>query len=215
MARLLARSRTGSPESSPPVASISQTNLRLPNQTDEPSNGTTVPAAPDHDRSHLTAEPIHKQDKQAVRENLQSFRQVAHLSARSALARHSLRQLRNATIAKGTLLGASAIAATVFFTEQLWGGQLQLWKGIGCSLASLLAALEFRRSWSQWHQPFKVPPELARDAVSDRTEEPPAGPILGGDEADSMAPASAHRELVELTPAPVPSKGEPVPSADE
>jgi hypothetical protein len=176
MARLLARSRTGPSEPSPPAPSASHGYIRLPNRTEDPSAGACDSPVAQRDRSHLTAEPIHKQDREAVREHLQSFRQVAHLSARSALARHSLQQLRNATIAKGVLVGASAVAVTAFFTEPLWGTQLQLWKGIGCSIALALSVMEFARSWTQLHRPIKVPPELARAAEAAIVTETHAGP---------------------------------------
>jgi hypothetical protein len=123
------------------------------------------------DRSHLMAEPKHKQDKQAVRENLQSFRQVAHLSARSALAKHSLRQLRNATIAKGVLLFAAVIATISFLIEPLWGHQLHVWKCAGCALAAILSALEFSRSWSQLYRPIsqKLPPAQPDEGAARKT----------------------------------------------
>jgi type I site-specific restriction endonuclease len=128
----------------------------------------TLPA--ETDRSHLMEEPKHKQDKQAVRENLQSFRKVAHLSARSALARHSLQQLRNATIAKGVLLGVSTIAMVWFFTRPLFGAEFQMWKAGACGLAALLAAVEFHRSWSQLFKPIAAP-AAPKPAAAERATE--------------------------------------------
>lgn len=160
MQRLLARSRTGDSERShsnsgrtPQPAADALKSEALPSTSMTP----TQTAVSDQDRSHLMAEPKHKQDKQAVRENLQSFRQVAHLSARSALARHSLQQLRNATIAKGVLMGISTVAAVWFFGEPLLGKSLQVWKGSACLLAVLLSAIEFNRSWRQLNQTIKLP----------------------------------------------------------
>ena len=203
MARLLARSRTGASEASPKVLAKSHRFIRLKSPAEKPPVEAVTPKDSKPDRSHLMNEPIHKQDRQAVRDNLQSFRQVAHLSARSALARHSLQQLRNATIAKGVLLGASAIAVTGFFTEPLWGGQLQLWKGIGCSVALLLSALEFSRSWSQLQRPFKVPPELARVTEPDRVTEPLEAPVSVGEVA--AAGESTGSEVVDAVPSAIPS----------
>ncbi len=174
MAKLLARSRTGASEMSTPDSQrgASETAVRVADST-----VPTVSAVPsEQDRSHLMAEPKHKQDKQAVRENLQSFRQVAHLSARSALAKHSLRQLRNATIAKGVLLGAATISAAWFFAEPLWGGPLQLWKAAGCSLAGLLSAMEFGRSWKQLHKPLQ-------GAAPARATSTPDSPATGTDQS--------------------------------
>ena len=155
MARLLARSRGD--EAKPLVVN------KVPLPTSPIENGVSFSLPAEPDRSHLMAEPKHKQDKQAVRENLQSFRKVAHLSARSALARHSLQQLRNATIAKGILLGASTIAMTWFFASPLFGSEFQMWKAGACGLASLLSGVEFHRSWSQLFKPVEVaaPAEVA------------------------------------------------------
>ena len=162
MARLLARSRTGGDEASPSAkpASIANT-VAVPAAGAAraiPSNeadGSAASISGDQDRSHLMQGPKHKQDRQAVRENLQSFRQVAHLSARSALAKHSLQQLRNATIAKGVLLAASGFATIWFFGEPLVGRTLQLWKGSACALALVLSAIEFSRSWRQLIKPIR------------------------------------------------------------
>lgn len=103
------------------------------------------------------AEPKHKQNKQEVRENLQSFRQVAHLSARSALAKYSHHQLRNATIAKGVLFGISAVSTGVFLMDPLWGNTFQLWKAGACFLATVLSGMETRRSWKQLRGPLGEP----------------------------------------------------------
>jgi hypothetical protein len=152
MARLLARSRNDSdpPQVSQQVSSpvADQSSVGSGNEALETIQGPV-------DRSHLLAEPKHKQDKQAVRENLQSFRQVAHLSARTALARHSMRQLRNATIVKGVLLIAALIASVVYVAEPLFGRPIQIWKASGCGLAALLSGLEFWRSWCQLRKPIK------------------------------------------------------------
>jgi pSer/pThr/pTyr-binding forkhead associated (FHA) protein len=163
MARLLARSRGD--EAKPLVVN----KVPLPPSPVENAVSFSLPAEPD--RSHLMAEPKHKQDKQAVRENLQSFRKVAHLSARSALARHSLQQLRNATIAKGILLGASTIAMTWFFARPFFGSEFQMWKAGACGLASLLSGVEFHRSWSQLFKPVEVAAH-AEVAIADASEAP-------------------------------------------
>jgi hypothetical protein len=156
MARLLARSRgdsEGSVASTPaPSPSASPSTPAASNQPAAASAELLPP-----DRSHLMAAPKHKQDKQAVRENLQSFREVAHLSARSALAKHSLEQLRNATIAKGVLLAVSSLAALWFFAEPLAGKPLQLWKAGVCLLAAVLSGVEFSRSWAQLRKPIATP----------------------------------------------------------
>lgn len=160
MARLLARSRTGgsdsevtaTPHSATTPSAVRPAQVNPGNDADE--SAASVPG--DQDRSHLMQGPKHKQDRQAVRENLQSFRQVAHLSARSALAKHSIQQLRNATIAKGVLLAASGLATVWFFGEPLVGRPLQLWKGSACALGLILSVIEFSRSWRQLMKPIRA-----------------------------------------------------------
>ena len=165
MARLLARSRVTESETKASVAKRSSTpHFVLPKTPPAAPPPVILTAAESADRSHLSAEPKHKQDKQAVRENLQSFRQVARLSAHSALAKHSFVQLRNATIAKGVLLGVSAVATGMFFVETLFGNPLQLWKASACTLATLLSAFEVRRSWCQLHKPL-LSPKSHREAT--------------------------------------------------
>ena len=188
MARLLARSRTSASD----MANKSSNPAPVAPQPVPQAEPEILTHAASLDRSHLMAEPKHKQNKQAVRENLQSFRQVAHLSARSALARHSLQQVRNATIAKGILLGVSAAYGTIFLTDPLWGNPFQMWKAGACVLATILSGMEARRSWKQLRNllgpkpDYEVPPsndatevtaaltppvELNADAVPSPTEE--------------------------------------------
>jgi hypothetical protein len=203
MARLLARSRTGSGESdSPggaPAGNQGSTADSVRRETEQRVMESMVSKVAATDRSHLMEEPKHKQDRQAVRENLQSFRQVAHLSARSALARHSLEQLRNATIAKGLLLGISAAAVSYFLAQPLWGGPLQLWKTAGCALATLLAAMEFNRSWSRLMTPLKAPPELAPNADVEASVDPEAS-VDGEANVEPAGEGVAASEVAQAEP---------------
>jgi len=171
MARLLARSRNDAEALTTPVAAVASNSVVSDSGSDRPTSVQEQPAALPGDLSHLLSEPKHKQDKQAVRENLQSFRQVAHLSARSALARHSFRQLRNATIAKGVLFGVSLVAASVFLMEPLSGRPIEVWKVAGCCLAALLSGLEFHRSWRQLRKPIiGSVPEPAQPEPASKTD---------------------------------------------
>lgn len=223
MARLLARSRGDSDESAAPTAAAPTTSATPAASSTVASEPAAAPAAlQPPDRSHLMAAPKHKQDKQAVRENLQSFREVAHLSARSALAKHSLEQLRNATIAKGILLTVSSLAALWFFAEPLAGKPLQLWKAGVCLLAAVLSGVEFSRSWAQLRKPITAGTEpegtetagttsTAVPAVAESTP-PSAEPVATGentaavtadvatapttDAPESVAPESAETATV-------------------
>jgi predicted nucleic acid-binding Zn-ribbon protein len=164
MARLLERSRN-SGDHYPAVVLPKTPRQESSEQAVSPSLEPQVQPNLETDRSHLLAEPKHKQDRQAVRENLQSFRQVAHLSARSALAKHSLQQLRNAAIAKGVLFGVTVSATLWFLSEPLRGSAIQWWKCVACALGAILAAVEFRRSWNQLRKPLEIPESLAPEAT--------------------------------------------------
>ena len=149
MARLLSRARGGTEVSASDVMSLTAAASETSRQRDasnceSPVRETTFDPA---DRSHLTAEPKHKQDRQAARKDLQSFRQVARQSARSALARHTTKNLLSAVIAKSILLGISTLAMATFVGAPFVGMPTQQWKGLACSLATLLSATEVYRSW--------------------------------------------------------------------
>ncbi len=175
MARLLSRTRGGAEVSACEVTSLTAaaaaaaetSRQRDASNGESPVRETTFDPA---DRSHLTAEPKHKQDRQAARDDLQSFRQVAHQSARSALARHTTKNLLSAVVAKSLLLGVSTLATTAFLGAPFVGMPTQLWKGLACSLASLLSGIEVYRSWRQLRN-WKSSGELSRK----NTKPPAAG----------------------------------------
>jgi len=204
MARLLARSRGGNSDAAVPTpvstASAASPVTKISSKTE--TAASAIPTSIEQDRSHLMQGPKHKQDKQAVRENLQSFRQVAHLSARSALAKHSLQQLRNATIAKGVLLAASGIATIWFFGEPLVGRPLQLWKGTACALGLILAAIEFRRSWLQLTKPITAPTPSNSDLETADSES-----------SENLA-GSPEMTLTLAEPASVETQDDPTPAGD-
>lgn len=188
MARLLARSRGDESKPSAPV--VAPAPAKTPKQAPAEDDAVSFTMPAEQDRSHLMAAPKHKQDKQAVRDNLKSFRQVAHLSARSALARHSLQQLRNATIAKGILLGSASLATMWFFAHPLWGREIQMWKAGGCALAALLSAVEFSRSWTQLFKPLA--PQAASNAASDA---PAADAVVDDAPIEVVVEAPAPTEM--------------------
>ena len=197
MAQLLSRTRGTEVSTSDvksytaPASSTSATS----HQTDSTSHASSAGLAnfDPADRSHLTAEPKHKQDRQAARDDLQSFRQVAHQSARSALARHTTKNLLSAVIAKTMLLGVSAVATTAFFGAPLVGFSAQIGKGVACSIATLLSAAQVYQSWRQLRRwattgeltrknitnPVAAPTPAPESATSDRTAdaEPSAAPV--------------------------------------
>lgn len=75
-------------------------------------------------------------DKDEVRASLQSFRQVANLSARSALAKHSSKTVRGELVVQGVLSGLATIAAAGYWCGPLWGVPAQPLQGTGCLIAA-------------------------------------------------------------------------------
>ena len=195
MAKLLSRTR-GTEVSENDVKSLTAAAasaavaLRESDASNSESSARNAPFDP-ADRSHLKAEPKHKQDRQAARDDLQSFRQVAHQSARSALARHTSKALLSAMIAKSLLLGVSVLATTVFLGVPLMGMPTQIWKGVACSLATLLSAIEVYRSWRQLHC-WKGAGELPKKNATIPVASPaPASESAASEEKAVEIPAAA------------------------
>jgi len=73
-----------------------------------------------------------------VREEVQSFRAVAQMSARSALAKHSWNNLRNQIFFKVALTAISAGATIWFGGTYFIGYERDLWKGMACGAATIV-----------------------------------------------------------------------------
>ena len=150
LARLLGRPRIKS-EAPPDFTAPVDANPTARDAVDEKSLEIAAETAHarEPDRSHLKAEPKHKQNKNAVREEVQSFRAVAQMSARSALAKHSWNNLRSSIYFTTGLTTVSAVAAAWFFGTYLYGSETQSWKGITCTLATIVSASGLFRSHFQ------------------------------------------------------------------
>ena len=187
MAQLLSRARGGATVSPKEAKSLAVSATRASAASADPAGEfaaavkAEVPFDP-ADRSHLTAGPKHKQDRQAVRDDLQSFRQVAHQSARSALARHTTKHLLSTLIAKTFLLGVSTVAAVFYFGGPLVGWPAEIWNGAACSLAALLSGMEFYRSWSKFRQSFSHGKSPNKKASRSEIAELPPVPEVASNE---------------------------------
>ncbi len=187
MAQLLSRARGGATVSPQEAKSLAVSATRASAASADPAGEfaaaveAQVPFDP-ADRSHLTAGPKHKQDRQAVRDHLQSFRQVAHQSARSALARHTTKHLLSTLIAKTFLLGVSTVAAVFYLGAPLVGWPAEIWNGAACSLAALLSGMEFYRSWSKFRQSFSHGKSPKKKAPRNEIAELPPVPEVASNE---------------------------------
>lgn len=111
-----------------------------------------VPEYDVEDRSHLMAEPRHRQNKNAIREEVQSFREVAQMSARTALAKHTWDNLRNEFYMTSALTSAAVIATAWYVGSFVFGTETESWKGIACGLAALLSSQRLLRASKQLNQ---------------------------------------------------------------
>ena len=105
-----------------------------------PIENDSSPSVPSVDRSHLNEAPKHKTDRSAVRDEVQSFREVAQISARTALAKHSWNTLKNEFYFISLLTAASSIAATWYLGTFIAGMETDPWKGVTCAIATMLCS---------------------------------------------------------------------------
>ena len=108
------------------------------------------------DRSHLTEEPKHKQNQSAVLEEVQSFRAVAQMSARTALAKHSWNALKNDFYLASGLTAVSTAATAWFIGTFLYGADTDPWKGVACAAATVFSSHRLLRTFAKLNQVRRV-----------------------------------------------------------
>ncbi len=156
MERLLARNRMGSEPSAaapvePPPPRVVAPEPTMP-QYETPVVGSESSDDALNDTSSTLPENTTaldnrpRVDKDEVRATLQSFRQVANLSARSALAQHSTKTLRGELVVQGILTGVAGLAAGTCWCGPLWGGSIQPLPGTICLIAAGWMGWQISRS---------------------------------------------------------------------
>ena len=149
LARLLGRPRAAvvvPVDNVPPIKQKISPPSELNSSKQSNPDETALPA---DDRSHLSEGPRHKQNKNAVREEVQSFRAVAQMSARSALAKYSWTTLRTDFIFTAGLTSVAGLTTAWFFGSLALGREIHYWKGITCAIAMIAAAQRLFRSYLQ------------------------------------------------------------------
>ncbi len=150
LARLLGRPMHRASESGPAIVPLAQIPSDKGNFSQGAASDGKAPSDnPLPDRSHLADAPRHKQNKDTVREEVQSFRAVAQMSARKALAKHSRNNLKNEFYLASGLTSACAVATVWYVGSWLYGTENEVWKGITCALTTLLSGQKLLRSRSQ------------------------------------------------------------------
>ncbi len=140
MERLLARQRKPSGGNSE-----SEVEKPIPVQThlSRPEPAAPAPSAPRPDFVE-PAEPRKRVDKSTTRAELQSMREVANLSARAALARHSWRTTRTELGIQTALAGLCTLGVMGYGSAPLWGRAIQWFPLLGCLTGALFIGF---RTW--------------------------------------------------------------------
>ena len=193
MEQLLARNRK---PSSGPVESYAPRPVERPRQpsviadlaaaqSDEQPAGETVEPAP-----APAPRPRRPHDKDALRANLDTMREVANLSARKALESHARKRVKGMVVAK-TLLAVSAFAvAAAIFGAPLLGFRVNAIYGwIVVAIGAFVLADMFRATLTQWSQMF------VRHWREKSAAEKAALPRTGAVEPASEKPVPAPAEL--------------------
>ena len=200
MQRLLARNRMSdsSTPTAPPIETITATTTvatRSPSlYSEDPATenlGATTNEVTESSVSLPVPEPRQRVDKDEVRAALQSFREVANLSARSAIAQHSTKTLRGEVTVQAVLAGLAGVAAAAYWMPPLWGGSLQLLPGAGCLIAAGWMGWQIRQSLHRlqtWNPGDRLEindnPESSEDAMSGELMDEVTAAVIDNRHAD-------------------------------
>ncbi|MDZ4687732.1 MAG: hypothetical protein SH850_21890 [Planctomycetaceae bacterium] len=163
MDRLLARTRkrTGTPEPEP-EPSLADDVISDADASPTIAKAVVSPSEP------VPARP--KIDRHATRAEMQSFREVANLSARTALATHSLKTTKTEIAIQVSLFVASSVGAIAFFSAPLRGAEIQLWPGLGCAITAAWMGHRVLQAWQslqRWMANAAPAIPLVREADED------------------------------------------------
>ncbi|MBT6487248.1 MAG: hypothetical protein HOK71_21575, partial [Planctomycetaceae bacterium] len=90
--------------------------------------------------------PAHSLDKDATRADMRSLRELANLSARTALATHATKEMRGKMFVSSLLTVVAFTVAAVLFTGKLWGPMSYEATGWAAALVGVIMAAELMRS---------------------------------------------------------------------
>jgi hypothetical protein len=99
--------------------------------------------------------PRRPHDKDALRANLDSMREVANLSARSALERHAFKRVRGMLFTKSLLAAAAFVISAVIFSGSFFGIGLTMVCGWGAAAIGVVVLVDmFRSTLTEWARVF-------------------------------------------------------------
>ncbi|WP_339736253.1 hypothetical protein, partial [uncultured Gimesia sp.] len=215
MEKLLERSRgeksgaNGTSASAQPKTSHSSTTVNPKSSSQTETNSSLVTDSLPGDQSTsasmsmeekletLKKAPTHSQDKDAVRDAMNSFRDVANYSARMAIARHSLKHQKTDLVFKGVLMGVCVLTTIIIFAEWFWGANslgIFKWAALAVSIASIA---QFQRGYQEAKRLF---PEKKKplSKLPDQTETVAGAGIV----EESMEQAEKLETVAEQTETP-------------
>ncbi len=101
------------------------------------------------------SQPRHLQDKQVVRSEMNSLREMANLSTRTAIADHASKRLRGTIFVKSALAVISFSVAAVLLTGEVWGTVSYETTGWAAMVLEAIMAIELARSTLLIHRACK------------------------------------------------------------
>lgn len=90
--------------------------------------------------------PLQREELDAIRGSMDSFRELANRTARAAVARHQLVKLRQGVSTKAMTLGLSGVISAVLLLPELFGNDRYRHAAIGCLCVTIIAGLEWFRT---------------------------------------------------------------------
>ena len=203
MKKLLERSRggksenTNSQESASPQPSASPSKPIQHDTSLVPGSPEEPPAVPanlsmEEKLEAFNKAPTHTQDKDAVRDAINSFRDVANYSARMAIARHSKKHQRTDFMFKGVLTGVCVLTTIIIFAESIWGVNrlgVMKWAALAVSIASIA---QFLRACHDSNKLFRVKQSPESNATEENEDSAPAVQSISTEESLEKPLAAAN-----------------------
>lgn len=143
MERLLARTQNGKQEPAPsqPVVKIA------PEVTNKLSHQEPLEELPEEvEEPAVSTEPKHKLDREEVRMQRDSLRELANYSARTDIAKYTTNQMHLQLILKYLLTGVSLLIAGALLTSQMWGTESYFSAGLVALGVFAVMGMELLRS---------------------------------------------------------------------
>lgn len=124
------------------------------------------PAAPsgqqDEKKAARKRRPRPATDKDSIRENITSIREIANLSARQTLANYQLKRSRNGLVTMSLLAMAFGAVAVALLTSELWSDVSFVKYAWAAVAISGFAASEYYRTVGEIHKRFRGMPHDGR-----------------------------------------------------